>query len=62
MVLPLFSEFGPAGLRYIFIFIGAMPAAIAAAIAFIEMVLFGENDQPILAPVIMQPLSEIFHR
>jgi hypothetical protein len=38
-----------------------MPAAIATAIAFFEMVLFRENNQSIVTPVIMQVLSQIFH-
>lgn len=62
IVFSLFCQFRPSGLGYIFKIIRTMPAAIATTIAFFQMVLFGKYNQPIFAPIIMQALSQIFHR
>ena len=59
--MSLGEEVRPARLRDPVVIIRAVPAAIAAAIATIEMIFFGQDHQPVFAEIKIDAFNQLFH-
>ncbi len=55
-------EMAASGFGNILETIGTVPAAVAAAIAFFEMIVFGENEVPFFAVIKIGTFFQFFHK